>query len=652
MRSEDPAVARRRALISICMLLGCVFVHGRAFALEPVKYPTGVAYRGINRAGLEYGDYWMQNVDGWDGTQEYFAQPTKKQIQAELDYFKSEGMNVLRLPFSWERLQHTLNGPLTDSYVAFIVNYVEEAENRGMSILLDLHTYARYATNAFAANGKQNTTPGSWQQHVLGDGTLQYTQLADVWTRLIKVKKLQGKSNLIFGLMNEPHHLPKPSGWFAGMQTVINAIRGTGATQLILVPNPWGWQITNWDWNTNPVDNWDTVPNTDATTDPMTQPNSLAALTITDSNFAFDVHQYDSISASADSYKQRFQKITDWARANGKRLFITEFGVPSYDRLEEPHTEIDGNAIRGLLDFFDQNSSVWLGWTPWNLKEYLITPLGKYTEPGPSMPWYRHNLDPAVFTPAAPGGNTTSLFTLKLDGSTISDQTGRHQIEVGPTATSVHACTGKDKTDPDGNAALCFDDGYLTVTNARPETAADFQLAADENVRLSFWFKSSGNGTRLDGTAFPERMYAIGFGGEYANIDVDFGDPDTIIMGGPSTACWTYWNGIGALQIVDSVNTDPLFYYDANKPGAPNQGWHHYVLERRGQTISVTMDNRLLGSAQESAAIGSADPGNPNWIGRESVLTGKVSAPVGPWPAAAFPWRGAISGVRLEALAP
>lgn len=33
----------------------------------------------------------------------------------EFAYYKSKGFNLVRLPVKWERLQNTLNGPLTDS---------------------------------------------------------------------------------------------------------------------------------------------------------------------------------------------------------------------------------------------------------------------------------------------------------------------------------------------------------------------------------------------------------------------------------------------------------------------------------------------------------------------------------------------------------
>src|SRR4051812_46720190 len=87
-------------------------------------YPTGVKYRGLNRAGAEYGADWY----GWTGNNFYTfpnfsdltkpvdltkpADPTK--LAAELNYDAAKGFNVIRLPIAWERLQHTPKGHLDE----------------------------------------------------------------------------------------------------------------------------------------------------------------------------------------------------------------------------------------------------------------------------------------------------------------------------------------------------------------------------------------------------------------------------------------------------------------------------------------------------------------------------------------------------------
>ena len=45
-----------------------------------------------------------------------YAYPT----HAEVDYFVGKGMNMLRIPFLWERMQPTLSGPLDDTQLGLI----------------------------------------------------------------------------------------------------------------------------------------------------------------------------------------------------------------------------------------------------------------------------------------------------------------------------------------------------------------------------------------------------------------------------------------------------------------------------------------------------------------------------------------------------
>lgn len=318
-------------------------------ALENARgktYPTGVAYRGINRAGMEYGNDW----DGWTG-QTYYEMPSSTQITAELAYYKRKGFNLIRLPISWERIQHTLNGPLDTAYANGMMNYINLATAQGFTLVLDLHNYNRYATGAFDGAGNQTT---NYVQRVIGDGTLTVAHLADVWTKLANLVKSHPK--VILNLMNEPHDLPMNSTtWFSGIQTVINAVRATGSTQLILVPNTRGSDVGHWHtWapGGGPLD-------------------SVAALSITDSanNHAFDMHSYYPEgygSNDESSYGAQLTAVTQWARTHGKKLFLSEMGIPTHESFAQAQ-------ITNALTFMNNNSDVWLGWSPWDLTSWQLT---------------------------------------------------------------------------------------------------------------------------------------------------------------------------------------------------------------------------------------------------------------------------------------
>ena len=59
---------------------------------------AGVQYAGVNLSGAEFGQTSLPGTFGSD-----YTYPTS----AEVDYYKSTGMNFIRLPFRWERLQPT-----------------------------------------------------------------------------------------------------------------------------------------------------------------------------------------------------------------------------------------------------------------------------------------------------------------------------------------------------------------------------------------------------------------------------------------------------------------------------------------------------------------------------------------------------------------
>src|SRR5277367_1508565 len=112
VRKAAPVSSRRAkttvAQQSICMdNLYCPITCTLYREDRMIPYPTGVRFRGLNRAGAEYGDDW----DGWTG-QTFYTFPTATELASELAFYDDRGFNALRFPISWERLQNELNGPL------------------------------------------------------------------------------------------------------------------------------------------------------------------------------------------------------------------------------------------------------------------------------------------------------------------------------------------------------------------------------------------------------------------------------------------------------------------------------------------------------------------------------------------------------------
>jgi endoglucanase len=339
-----------------------IALFGPGFLRDPVgppppppPPPLPKQLRGANRAGAEYGSEW----DGWTG-QTYYEWPKPTPRTNELNHFDLKSMNVVRLPISWERLQHTLNGPLNLPYKNELTDYVNAATTKGFSVVIDLHNYGRYAIGTHDGSGAQLST---YTQHRLGDGTLTFAHVVDVWTKIASL--FVSNPRVIFNLMNEQHDAD-PSldskGIFDGYQTVLNAVRATGAKQLILFPNT----------RKSDVNHWDKYAPQQGLKD------SIEALNVTDTanNFAFDMHSYtefDDWNNPGD-----IQIVTNWAKTNNKRLFLSELGAKSQGDVDK------------LLLYINANSDVWVGWTVWNLEPYSITVTdnGGIVSDTAKMSWY------------------------------------------------------------------------------------------------------------------------------------------------------------------------------------------------------------------------------------------------------------------------
>jgi len=233
---------------------------------------------------------------------------------------------VIRLPFRLERVQPERNGPLSTSELARIDAVVSYASSKGIKVILDPHNFG----NAWGASVGSIESPDN--------------AFADFWRRV--AQHFAGASNVLFGLMNEPH---EQSGqqWANSAEAAILTIRSVGAKQEILVPN------TYWDSGMH----WDSSGNSAAL---------LATIKDPLNNFAFEVHQYfDSDGsgthftpvADSDIGVKRLSGVTNWARQTGNKLFLGEFGVASDTQSLQ--------AMCTLLRYMQQNSDVWEGGTYW-----------------------------------------------------------------------------------------------------------------------------------------------------------------------------------------------------------------------------------------------------------------------------------------------
>ncbi|KAJ3041255.1 hypothetical protein HDV00_009648 [Rhizophlyctis rosea] len=263
---------------------------------------AAVQYGGVNEVGLESG-----------------AAPTLSTIP----YWSKLGLNVFRIPFSWELAQPKAGGWVDETYLAPIDQWVDSAifENGGIHVIIEPHNFARY-------NGK-----------VIGvDEPIE--SFSELWVRL--GQRYKDYPNVIFDLMNAPNDIPTDVWWTAA-QAAIDAIRSTGAQNLILVPGAAGTGAYSW----------------------VSSGNADYALQTSDwwGNIAFDMQQFFDQSyngtdaACVHTPEEVLQPATEWLKANDRKAFLTEFGVST-----DP-------SCNGLIDsvgrYLEANADAWIGFTWW-----------------------------------------------------------------------------------------------------------------------------------------------------------------------------------------------------------------------------------------------------------------------------------------------
>ena len=197
----------------------------------------GVRLLGVNRSGMEFAC-----IQGWgisDG-------PLDATSVAAMASWK---INTVRVPLNedcWLGINGVPAAYGGANYQSALANYVSLLNNAGLAVILDLH-WAAPGTNA--ANGQQ---PMPNRDHSI-----------TFWQQVANAYK--GNSSVVFDLYNEPYpdsNQDTAEAWrcwrdggtcagmsypAAGMQELLNAVRGTGATNLVLVGGVgYAGILTNW----------------------------------------------------------------------------------------------------------------------------------------------------------------------------------------------------------------------------------------------------------------------------------------------------------------------------------------------------------------------------------------------------------------------
>jgi endoglucanase len=313
-------MARHIVGLGICVSVALSPAHSES------RPPTNrsVEWTGVNIAGAEFDTDAIPGRHGHD-----YVYPDSDTIA----YFASKGMNIIRVPVLWERIQRKVGADIEPEHAERIAAVVRLAAARRMRVIIDVHNYARYA------------------DAVIGTPNTPLSALGNLWRQI--AARFNDNDSVIFGLMNEPHGL-RTETWLEAVNMAIAEIRRVGAGNLILVPGN-GWSSAR-TWVTRGL-----------TSRNYGSLNGKVMLNVVDpaNNYIYEVHQYFNRDwtgtkpdcQSVDIGIRTLTPFTLWARENRKRGFLGEFGVGSSPTCLA--------ALERVLKFMAENNDVWQGWTYW-----------------------------------------------------------------------------------------------------------------------------------------------------------------------------------------------------------------------------------------------------------------------------------------------
>lgn len=308
-------------MVSIALTVPAAFAAG------------GVCYRGVNLSGAEYGD-----AAGIYGTN--YTYPSEETVR----YFAGKGMNIVRLPVLWERLQPVLGSRLIPEQLDLLKASVELIRSYGMKIILDPHNFGYYA-------GQRMMTAG-----------VTASDFTDFWIRLSV--EFANEEDILFGLMNEPYDIPAEE-WLLAANQAISGIRAAGAKNMILVPG------THW----SGASSWlEDLPGGN---------NSKVMANVNDpaNNFIYEFHQYmdEDLSGThetcpnADLALEGLKGVTAWLEERNARGLLGEFGGSG-----------DKACLAGLAEMvalLDDSPEQWFGWTYWAAGDWWPEDEGNNIQP-------------------------------------------------------------------------------------------------------------------------------------------------------------------------------------------------------------------------------------------------------------------------------
>lgn len=506
---------------------------------------------GINLSGAEFGS---QNRYGKD-----YIYPSL----ADLQFYADRGVELVRLPIKWERMQTSPGGGLDPAELARLQKFLADADSLGVKVIVDLHNYGRYG-------GK-----------VVGSAELPSTVLADFWQ---KMAVAIGDSPALLGydLMNEPHDMNGGTSWKQSVQMTVDAIRAVDMDSKIYVEG------TNW----SSARSWTASNGNLIINDPANKIVYEAHVYFDNDNSGTYDQSYDGEKAYATMGADRIKDFTNWLDANGLEGFIGEFAVPG----DDPRWLTVLDNFLTTLDALDLDGAYW-GAGPWfgNYALGLRDGQGNERAQLDVLERYFDGNDapaatasgasaPAATTPAAP---VTQLVGT-LGDDTLKGVAGDELLRGGGGSDVLVGSLGADWLDGgDGIDTADYSAGFTGIQVDLLRAVQAGGLAEGDRLASIEVVKGSKAADVLSGTGGADKLY----GNEGDDVIAGRGEADTL-DGGAGSDTLDYAASAAGVEI------------DLAKRTASGGDAAGDVISNFENVTGSAFADRLTGDAQNNILVG------------------------------------------------
>lgn len=419
---------------------------------------------GINLSGAEFGSGTRY---GYDYHYPDFA---------EIKHYADRGVDLIRLPFTWERMQPTLGGELSPEELGRLQQFLTDARALGVKVVIDLHNYGRYNGQTIGSSAGPTSD-----------------QFADFWAKLASAVK-DAPALAGYDIMNEPHDMGGPGIWKAAAQAAVNAIRGVDMNTAIHIEGE-GWSGAH---------SWMQYNSDLILSDPANLLIYHAHQYFDRYSEGFYTNSYDSEGAYPMVGVDRLKPFADWLKANNLKGFIGEFGVPSNDPrwIEVQRNMLDYMAQAGI------DGTAWGGgfWWPPTYVMFMSGPsdpdttfftlLQNYMDAPADAPL----ASPAIVDMTIYGTDGNDTLSGTSDVDRVDARDGDDMLNSSEGADVLIGGLGDDTANYQGSRiGVNVDLGRATQVNGNAEGDS---LSGIENLRGSRYadqLKGDAGANRLDG---------------------------------------------------------------------------------------------------------------------------------------------------------